>query len=136
VLLVHSGYALLADLVVIVHFVYVLFAVGGQVAIVVGGGLRWRWVRNLPFRIAHLLLVTFVAIETALGALCPLTLWEYQLRQAAGQKADRDISFVARLVRMVIFYDLPAWIFTIIYISFGALVVATFFLIPPHRTKS
>jgi len=77
-------------------------------------------------------LVIFVAIEALLGKLCPLTIWEYSLRQRAGQLVEKDISFIARIARKMIFYDLPPWVFTTAYVVFGALVLLTFFIIKPH----
>ena len=126
-------FALLADAVVVVHFAYVLFAVGGEVLVLAGGLLRWRWVRNLPFRLVHLSAVALVAAEALLGVICPLTEWEYRLRVLAGQHVELQLSFIARLVRAVIFYDFPAWVFTTAYVGFALLVAGTFLLYPPRR---
>jgi len=127
-------YALLSDLIVILHFCYVTFTVGGELVVLVGGALRWGWVRNLPFRISHLAAVVLVAAEALAGASCPLTVWEYRLRLLAGQRVEQQISFVARLVRSIIFYNFPAWVFLAVYVAFAALVVATFFLVRPARS--
>ena len=124
-------YGLLADFVAVVHFLYVLFAVGGLIFILVGARLSVEAVRNPWFRIIHLVAVGLVALEAATGFVCPLTDWEYDLRRLAGETVDRDLSFVARLVHAVIFYDLPGWVFTIAHIAFGLLVAATFVLVPP-----
>ncbi len=126
-------YAFLADLIVIIHFCYVTFTVGSELAVLLGGALRWRWVRNLPFRITHLAAVVLVAVEALAGAACPLTVWEYQLRELAGQRVEQQISFVARLVRSIIFYDFPPWVFVAVYVAFAALVAATFFVVRPVR---
>ena len=128
-------YALLADIIVVAHFLYVLFAVGGEVLVLVGGLLHWRWIRSLPFRIGHLSAVVLVAIEALLGVVCPLTDWEYSLRTMAGQRVEQELSFVARLVRSVIFYDFPAWAFTAAYVLFAVLVAGTFLLYPPRRRQ-
>jgi len=125
------SYALLADAIVVFHFLYVSFALGGEVLVLLGGLLRWGWIRNLPFRIAHLAAVVLVAGEALMGVVCPLTEWEYTLRELAGQRAERELSFVARLVRAVIFYDFPTWVFTLTYVLFAVLVAGTFFLFPP-----
>ncbi len=127
--------ALLADIVVAFHLLYVAFAVGGEFIILVGGLLRWSSVRNLPFRIIHLIAVVFVAFESLAGVLCPLTEWEHRLRLAAGQHVEEDITFVGRLIRSIIFYDFPPVFFTFLYVGFGLLVVLTFVFIPPHRKK-
>jgi hypothetical protein len=128
-------YALLADLLVGFHFLYVLFAVGGELAVLAGGLLKWRWVRSLRFRITHLGSVVLVAVEALLGVVCPLTTWEYDLRLLAGQRVEQDISFIGRLVRAVIFYDFPAWAFTVTYITFALLVAGTFLLFPPRARR-
>jgi len=125
--------AFLADAIVLVHLLIVGFCVLGELAILAGAALRWRWIRNLPFRIAHLALVLYVAGEATFGITCPLTLWEYELRLAAGQRSERDITFVGKLIRSIIFYDFPAWVFTAMYIGFGALILITFILIRPER---
>jgi hypothetical protein len=125
-------YGLLADFIVIIHLFYVLFAVGGQVVILAGAVLAWKGIRNPLFRISHLVAVGLVAVEAAIGISCPLTLWEYDLRQLAGQTVDKDLSFIARLVRLVIFYNFPYQVFTSLHIAFGLLVVFTYILIPPR----
>lgn len=124
-----------ADLLVGFHFLYVLFAVTGELVVLAGGLLRWRWVRNLPLRVTHLAAVALVAAEALLGVVCPLTSWEYDLRVLAGQRVERDISFVGRLVRSIIFYDFPTWVFTVTYVAFALLVAGTFFLFPPRARK-
>lgn len=128
-------YALFADLLVLFHFSYVSFAVGGELFILAGAFLKWGVVRNLAFRIAHLVAVVFVALESLVDVLCPLTEWEYNLRELAGQRVEREISFIGRLLRKIIFYDFPSWAFTLMYMGFGALVILTFILIPPRRKR-
>jgi hypothetical protein len=126
------GYALLADLLVLVHLLLVWVVVGGQVAIVVGAFRRWRWIRNPVFRICHVLAIVLIAANATAGILCPLTEWEYALRDRAGQVVETDISFMGRLVRGVLFYELPAWAFTLAYVLFALVVIATLIFVPPR----
>ena len=128
-------YSLGADFIAFVHLFYVLFAVGGQICVLAGALLGWKWIRDPVFRVIHLGAVGLVALEAAVGLLCPLTLWEYNLRRLAGQVTESNLSFIARLLRLVIYYDFPAWIFTVLHISFGLLVVATFIVVPPRFRK-
>lgn len=128
-----TGYGLAADAIVVFHFCYVLFAAGGELFILLGWLLRWGWIRNLAFRIVHLVSVVVVAVEALIGVLCPLTEWEYRLRLKAGQTFEEEIPFMARLVRRIIFYDFPTWVFTVTYILFALLVAATILLAPPRR---
>jgi hypothetical protein len=74
-----------------------------------------------------------VAAESLLGVLCPLTILESRLRTAAGQRTEEEITFVGRIIRNIIFYDFPDWVFTLMYVGFGVLVLATFIFIPPRR---
>jgi hypothetical protein len=135
------GYALLADLIVVVHLIVVTFVVGGLLVILVGATRRWAWVCNPCFRIAHLATIVLVALQATLGVACPLTSWEYALRHRAGQLVETDISFVGRLVRGVIFYEAPPWAFTVCYVLFALLVIAALFIVPPtwsgpHRRRT
>lgn len=122
---------LLADFILVVHFAFVLFVVLSLPLIWTGAAAGWRWIRNFPFRIAHLAAIFFVSAEAAAGVWCPLTLWEYALR---GTTPDK--SFIARWTHALLFYDLPAWIFTTAYCAFAALVALTWWRIPPQRKKA
>ncbi len=126
--------AALADAVLVLHMGYVAFAVGGEVVVLLGAALGWGWIRNRAFRLTHLAAVALVAVESLTGALCPLTVWEYRLREAAGGAAGGEpVSLVARLIHAVIFYDFPPWFFVALYVTWTAVVVATFFAVPPAR---
>ena len=129
-------YGVLADAVVTAHLCYVAFTVCGELLILLGAALRWRWIRALRFRIVHLAACLLVAVEAFIGALCPLTSWEYRLRELAGQRFESQIPLTARIVRSIIFYDLPSWVFTAAYIGFGLLVALTFVFIRPRRRPS
>ena len=125
-------YGLLADLMVAVHLSFILFVIGGEAAIVVGAMRRWTWIRNLGFRLAHVLAIVVVAIESLTGVICPLTTWEWELRGRAGQAVEDDISFVGRLIRDVLYYELSPWVFTTAYVAFALLVIVTFVVAPPR----
>ena len=122
--------SLLADIVLIVHFAFVLFVVGGLVSIWIGAAAGWAWVRNFWFRAAHLAAIAFVASESLLGIWCPLTLWEDALRGAREEK-----SFVARWIHRLMFYDFPEWMFAVAYVLFALVVAATWWWIRPHQRK-
>ena len=122
---------LLADLILVVHFAFVVFVVAALPLVWAGAALGWRWVRNRPFRIAHLAAILFVSAEAAAGVWCPLTLWEDALRGATGER-----SFVARWIHAALFYDLPPWMFTLAYFAYALLVALTWWRIPPQREAS
>jgi polyferredoxin len=124
-------YRLLADLVVTIHFAYVAFVIVALLLIVVGGVLRWNWVRNLWFRLVHLMMIGVVVAEAWCGVVCPFTRWENQLRRLAGQASYRG-GFIANVLHEAIFFEAEPWVFTWCYTLFGLMVLATFLLIPPR----
>ena len=122
--------SLLADLVLIIHFLFVAFVVGGLALTWIGAAAGWNWVHNRRFRIAHLAAIVFVAGEAIAGVWCPLTLWEAQLRGAQAEK-----SFVAQWIHWVLFYELPEWAFTAAYVLFALVVVASWRFVRPVQGR-
>jgi len=120
--------AFLADLVLLIHAAFVLFVVGGLVATWIGIALGKRFAYNAWFRGAHLGAIAFVVVESLAGYVCPLTAWEDALRGAANERG-----FIERWVHAWLFWSAPAWVFTTIYVAFGALVAWTWWRHPPRR---
>jgi len=121
---------LIADIILMIHTLYVAFVVLGLVLIFVGRFLGWSWVRNVWFRIAHLGAIGVVVAEGWLGQDCPLTLWENRLREAAGGISYSE-TFLQHWLQKIIFYDFPAWVFTLAYTAFAGLVVLAWVWVPP-----
>jgi len=121
----------IADVVLVVHFAFVAFVVGGLAAIWIGAAAGWRWVRGFRFRVIHLAAICFVAAEALLGVVCPLTLWEDALR---GRESESG--FIARWIHAVMFYQLPPWVFTTSYVAFAVIVALTFRFVPPAKRRS
>lgn len=126
-----ADHTLLADAILVVHFAFVAFVVGGLAAIWLGAALGWRWVREFRFRVAHLAAILFVAAEALLGVMCPLTVWEDALRGRGS-----ELGFIARWIRTVMFYELAPWVFTAAYAGFALVVALTFWLVPPVRRRA
>lgn len=125
-------YALLADVVLVLHFAVVLFVVGGLALVVAGNLLRWPWVNRLWFRFAHLAAIAVVVAESWLGITCPLTTLESWLRTRSGLAAPGE-SFIAYWLQRLLFYEAPTWVFALAYTAFGLLVVAAWWFFPPRR---
>ena len=119
---------MLADLILYLHFAFVSFVILGTLCIVLGKPLRWGWTRNLRFRLAHLAAIVFVAAEALLGIACPLTVWEDRLR---GTSTD-ETGFIAHRLREILYFDWPAWVFTVLYLAFAVLVALLYRWSPPR----
>ncbi len=120
---------MLADAVLLIHFVVVLFITTGLPLIYLGAALGWTWVRARRWRALHLAAIVFVAMESLLGIACPLTVWEDALR--GGRPT---IGFIERWIERIMFYDLPARVFILAYTGFAVLVAVTWVTVPPTRT--
>ncbi|MCC7017165.1 MAG: DUF2784 family protein [Rhodospirillales bacterium] len=129
------SYGLLADALGVIHAAFVLFVVGGLAAILAGWRFDWRWTENLAFRVGHLAAIAVVVLQTWLGELCPLTLWENRLRHLASQQGVGE-SFVAYWLDRLLYWRFPSWVFLAVYTLFGGLVLATFVWYPPKRKTS
>ena len=123
---------ILADIIAVVHLAYVIYVILGFILIVVGIICRWKWIKNLPFRITHLLAIVGVACEALMGLDCPLTVLEFKLRYASHPSVE-NVSFIGTIVDSLLYYDAPGWLFTIIYAAFALLVIITFIIAPPTR---
>ncbi len=126
------AYRLAADAVLVLHVGFVAFVILGLVLTVIGILARWQWIRNFWFRCLHLAAILLVVVQALLGVMCPLTIWENELRQLAGQTAYRG-DFIATWLHDLLFIDAEPWVFTLCYTLFGLAVLAAFLLAPPRR---
>jgi len=113
---------LAADLVLLLHVLFVLFVVLGLLLVISGGVLGWSWVRNVCFRVVHLLAIGFVVVQAWLGEVCPLTTWEMALRARAGGSVYAG-SFISHWLDELLYYQAPGWVFALVYTGFGLLTV-------------
>jgi hypothetical protein len=127
--------ALLADSILVLHVAIVAFAVLGQLLFMAGGWRGWAWVRIVWVRLAHLALIGFVVVQSWMGEICPLTVWEQSLRLQAGQGSYGG-SFIEHWLSRLIFFNAPAWWFVVIYTAFSMLVLLSWWSWPPHWKRA
>lgn len=125
-------YRFLADLILIIHILFVAFVLITQILIINGAVRKWRWIFIPWLRWFHLMMILIVTSESWLGITCPLTSWEDQLRKLAGQSGYKQ-GFIADYVSRILFYDAPQWLFTLIYSLFFSLVLFCFIYLPPNK---
>jgi hypothetical protein len=82
----------LAEVVVAVHFAFVLY-------VVLGGFLAWRWPRSLPLHVASAVYALGIVV---IGWDCPLTTLENHFRRVGGESDYRQ-GFIDRYMKDVIF---------------------------------
>jgi hypothetical protein len=102
-------FRLLADVLVGIHFLFVIF-------VVTGGFLAWRWPRVAW---VHVPVAVWGALIELAGWICPLTPLENQLRRAAGQ-AGYPGGFVEHYVIPIVY---PGALTREIQLALGAAVI-------------
>ena len=125
-------YTALSDLILVVHFAFVTFIVGGLVLTWIGSARHWGWVRALRFRVAHILAMGFVLLESLVGMVCPLTALENELR-ARGHAGTYQESFVQHWLGRILFHDASETLLTVLYAAVFLSILLTFWLSPPMR---
>jgi len=125
-------YLIAADAILLVHVLFVVFVVLGLLLIFAGKLFAWSWVYNFTFRCAHLLAIVIVVLQSWLGVICPLTIWEMSLRAKGGDTVYTG-SFIAHWLQTLLYYRAPEWVFILLYTLFGALVIASWYWVRPKR---
>lgn len=120
----------LADGILAVHFLYVWFVVLSVPVIIIGRLLGRPFVHHSWFRNIHLAMIAVVALEGWFGCLCPLTTWENALR--GDDRTADQATFVERMIRDLLFIDVPQEQLDVYYVYFGITVVALYILVPPN----
>ena len=115
---------MLADLILVIHFCIAGFIAAGFVLVPLGAALDWRWIRRRRLRQLHAGAIVFVALESAAGVACPLTLWEAMLRGGA----VGETGFIGRLL----YWDFPAAVFTGLYVILALLAIVLWRRVPPQ----
>jgi hypothetical protein len=117
---------MLADFVVVLHFLFVLFVVFGGLLV-----LRWPKIAYL-----HLPIATYGVLIEFVGWVCPLTPLEKQLRESAGQQGYEG-GFVEHYILPVLY---PDGLTRGVQLVLGMLVigvnVAVYWLVARRRKQS
>jgi hypothetical protein len=124
----------LADAVLWLHVIVVLFNVFGLVVVPIGAWRGWKFVHVFWWRALHVALLAVVAIQAVFGRACFLTLWQSDLLQQAG-RAGSNAPLIQRWVTRLIFWPLPLWVFLVLYLAIWAYALALWWLVPPSRGR-
>ena len=123
---------LIADIVLVIHFAFIAFLVGGQTLMMIGYHRNWRWATSHVLRGIHIACTLYVVVQAWAGQWCPLTLLENRFRHSAGQQTYNS-SFIRDWMERLIYYDLPQWVFVVSYTAFAALVIIYWLLLEKKR---
>ncbi len=117
---------MIAEVILGVHFVIIVFNVLALVVIPVGAWAGWRFVRWAWLRVLHLGVMGVVAGQAVAGRACFLTIWEDEL---TGNRTVAE-PMIMRWVDGVIYWDVPIWGFAVFYSVLFLYVVGLLVWVP------
>lgn len=117
----------LADIILIIHFVVIVFVLSIFIFVPYGYSEGWEWVRKKKIRYLHLFIISFVSIESVLGLICPLTILENSLRQKITTE-----SFVSQYLSKIIYFNFPSIFFIFLYFFGLGLTLGLHIKYPPE----
>ena len=138
-------YKILADIVVLIHFAWILYMLWGFILTICGSisiyvlrrtKERWRtffdrWI----FRTIHLGGIVYVTIMTVLGENCPLTIMENGLREHYDTELTYHGSFVVHYIEKIVYPEANFLFFLIPTIIIAVFTVVMFIIRPPVKIK-
>lgn len=125
-------YLIAADAILLTHALFVCFVVVGLLLIFIGKWRNWHWVYHFWFRLTHLFAIAVVVLQSWLGMICPLTVWEMKLRAIGGDQVYAG-TFIAHWLQQLLYYSAPEWVFVMLYTAFGTLVACSWYWVRPRR---
>lgn len=127
-------YKILADIIVVVHFGWVLFMLLGFVLSL--WGFFWKNFFNWwLFRILHLFGIVYVVLLAVLRQYCPLTILENTLRARYNPILTYPGSFIVHYINRLVYPDVNPLILLIPTIFIAVFTVVIFIIKPPARIR-
>ncbi len=117
-----------AEAVLAVHLLVIAFNIFGLLAVPLGAWLGWGWVRIAWWRWLHVASLALVAVQAAVGRACFLTLWQGDL-----EGREPETPLIMGWVNSVIYWPLPMWVFTLLYLLVFAYALLLLRWVPPRR---
>lgn len=129
------SYSLLADSLVGLHFLWILFMLAGFGLTLYGiffkkALLDWFW-----FRTIHLTGIVYVGVLSLQGKLCPLTIWENALRSKVEAEATYSGSFIIHYLERLVYPEIdPTWL-RLATLCLGVFTLLAYLIAPPVKIK-
>lgn len=118
-------FSLLSDLVMIVHFSWVLFNLLGFFLVMKFPKLKYF----------HMGTLTITALLMLAGRVCPLTTLEQKLRWKVNPVSAYKESFLNHYVGKLLYVNLPAWTITAITAALSLIAFWLYFILPYLRKR-
>lgn len=127
-------YKIIADLIVVVHFLWMLFMLLGFF-LTLKGFFNPKFFDRWLFRTLHTGGILFVAILVALKQYCPLTLWENALRIKYDPSLVYAGSCIVHYVQKLLYPDINPLIIRTVTTFIAIFSIVVFIIKPPEKIR-
>jgi len=127
-------FRLLADLIVVVHFAWILFMLAGFILALIGFWWK-RFFDKWLFRTLHLLGIVYVGLLAVLREYCPLTILENALREKYDLYLTYPGSFIVHYLQRLVYPDIQPSMILIPTMIIAIFTILVFIFRPPKRIK-
>ena len=128
------SYRLLADLIVVVHFAWILFMLVGFI-LTLRGFFHKEFFERWLSRTLHLFGIAYVSILAMMGKYCPLTIWENTLRAKYDPSLTYAGSFMIHYIEKLVYPDINPLIIRIPTTFIAVFTVVIFIIRPPAKIR-
>jgi len=128
-------YKIFADVIVVFHFLWILFIVSGFCVTLYGVIFDRKYLDMLMFRVIHLCGIFYVGLLTVLGKWCPVTILEYNIRQKYDSSLFYSGSFMVDWIERIVYPDVHPMLIQIPTVIIAVSTVVIFLTLPPRIKK-
>jgi hypothetical protein len=126
-------YKLLAETILVVHFLWILFMLFGFVYNIVGLFFNKKLLKNFWLRTVHLVGILYVASLAVLDKHCPLTVIEAKLRQKFVPNFIQPDSFIIYYLEKIVYPNINAIVIIIPTVAIAASSFVIYIIKPPVK---
>lgn len=126
-------YRLLADLIVVIHFVWIIFMLLGFILTLQAFFYKRTFFNWFRFRITHLGGILYVALLSIMGKYCPLTVLENYLRSRYNPNLTYPGSFIIHYLEGLVYPGVNSLVIQIPTAFIAIFTVFAFILKPPKK---
>lgn len=127
-------YKILADTIVVIHLIWILFMLTGFILTVAGFWQKKffdRWV----FRTVHLFGILYVSLLALMGKYCPLTVLENILRRKYSSSLVYPGSFIIYYLEKLVYPEVNPLVILIPTIFISLFTISVFIIKPPKKIR-
>lgn len=127
-------YKVFTDLIVVVHFVWILFMLLGFILTLCGFFYK-RFFDRWLLRTLHLFGILYVGLLALLGRYCPLTILENTLREKYNPELVYPGSFIIHYIERLVYPNVNPLIVLIPTVIIAVFTMVVFIIRPPAKIK-